>query len=97
MPLSKKKAFDKGNKNKISDKIYTIEIIEGNRFRLRNNKGKLSKKDRFVYELVKTNANEIQPQKDELKTEDKKIRHQRRLKKEGLDLKREQIDAIMSK
>ena len=97
--VSKKKAFDKGNKYKISDKVYTIESIDGNRFKLRNSKGKISKKDRFVYELIKSNANDtnIQQAGDELKTEDKKIKHQRRLKKEGLDLNREQIDAIMSK
>ena len=96
--ISKKKAFDKGNKYKISDKIYTIESIDGNRFRLKNNKGKISKKERFVYELAKSNVNnnvDIKS-KDEIKTEDKKIKHQRKLKREGLDLNREQIDVIMT-
>ena len=87
--INKKGIYDKGASNKVSDKIYKIEDVNGNQFILSHN-GKSSKRPRYLYELIKadkpTDTQADDTTSKEIKAEEKRIKINRKLKREGLDV-----------
>ena len=84
--IKERKQYQKGAKWVISDKIYVIEKIIDNRFIIRNVTKKIaSKREYFIYELVKTTAREPEKYNEELRDEERKIQAGRKLKREDLD------------
>jgi hypothetical protein len=98
--IKKKAIFSKGRTNKVSDKVYFVSRVLGNKIMLKNDVGVELKNPRFLFELVKVpnvqyDTNNTHAK--ELKNEQKKIVHRRRIKKEGLDVPNDKIDEIMTK
>ena len=99
--IKKKGLFDKGKNFVLSDKIYLISRVSGNRVYLKNEQGKENIIPRYFHEIQKADDVEFRKEKNiynkkEIKSEDKKIKHMRKLKREGLDITEKEVEEILN-